>query len=88
MVEAFARRLQVQERLTAEVAMTLNDVLQPKGAGVVIEASHGCMSTRGIHKPGVTMVPSHMTGAFREDASTRREFLAAIGNPTTGATIG
>jgi GTP cyclohydrolase I len=87
-VEAFARRLQVQERLTAEVAMTLNDVLQPKGAGVVIEASHGCMSTRGIHKPGVTMVTSHMTGAFREDASTRREFLAAIGNPTTGATIG
>ena len=87
-VEAFARRLQVQERLTAEVAMTLNDVLQPKGAGVVIEASHGCMSTRGIHKPGVTMVTSQMTGAFRDDASTRREFLAAIGNPTTGATIG
>ena len=87
-VEAFARRLQVQERLTAEVATTLNDVLQPKGAGVVIEASHGCMSTRGIHKPGVTMVTSHMTGAFRDDASTRREFLAAIGNPTTGATIG
>ena len=87
-VEAFARRLQVQERLTAEVAMTLNDVLQPKGAGVVIEASHGCMSTRGIHKPGVTMVTSRMTGAFRDDASTRREFLSAIGNPTTGATIG
>lgn len=88
LVETFAKRLQVQERLTAEVATTLNDVLQPKGAGVVIEASHGCMSTRGIHKPGVTMVTSHLTGAFRDDPSTRREFLAAISNPTSGASAG
>jgi GTP cyclohydrolase I len=66
-----------------QIANTLCEVLQPKGAGVVIEAAHQCMTTRGIHKPGVSMVTSHMLGAFRDDPSTRREFLAIIGAPTT-----
>jgi GTP cyclohydrolase I len=88
LVEAFAKRLQVQERMTAQIANTLNDVLQPKGVGVVLEASHGCMSTRGVNKAGLTMVTSQMIGAFRDNAATRREFLAAIGNPTSGATGG
>ena len=88
LVEAFAKRLQVQERMTTQIANTLNDVLQPKGVGVVLEASHGCMSTRGINKAGLTMVTSQMIGAFRDNASTRREFLAVIGNPTSGSTGG
>ena len=78
-VEAYAKRLQIQEKLTAQVANCINDVLKPKGVAVVIEAAHQCMTTRGIHKPGVTMVTSRMLGAFRDDASTRREFLAMIG---------
>lgn len=77
-VDLYARRLQIQEKLTAQVANAINDVLEPKGVAVVIEAAHQCMTTRGIHKPGVTMVTSHMLGAFRDDASTRREFLAMI----------
>ena len=85
LVDAFAKRLQIQEKMTAQIANTLNDVLQPKGVGVVIEASHGCMTTRGIHKSGLTMVTSQMIGAFREHDTTRREFLAAIGNPTSGS---
>jgi GTP cyclohydrolase I len=84
LVDAYGKRLQIQEKMTAQIANTLNDVLQPKGVGVVIEASHGCMTTRGIHKSGLTMVTSQMIGAFREQSSTRREFLAAIGNPTSG----
>ncbi len=88
LVEAFAKRLQVQERMTAQIAGTLDEVLQPKGVGVVLEASHGCMSTRGINKAGLTMVTSQMIGAFRDNAATRREFLAAIGNPTSGGTGG
>jgi GTP cyclohydrolase I len=84
-VDAFAKRLQIQERMTSQIANAVNDVLQPKGVGVVIEAVHGCMTTRGVHKSGLTMVTSQMIGAFRDDASTRREFLAAIGNPTSGA---
>jgi GTP cyclohydrolase I len=84
-VDAFAKRLQIQERMTTQIANAVNDVLQPKGVGVVIEAAHGCMTTRGVHKSGLTMVTSQMIGAFRDDASTRREFLAAIGNPTSGA---
>jgi GTP cyclohydrolase I len=84
LVDVFSKRLQIQERLTAQIATTLNDVLQPKGVGVVVEASHGCMTTRGVEKTGLTMVTSQMMGAFREDPSTRREFLAAIGNPTSG----
>ncbi len=87
LVEAHAKRLQIQEKMTADIANTLDRVLQPEGVGVVIEASHGCMSTRGIHKPGATMVTSRMIGAFRDNPATRREFLAAIGNPTTGMSL-
>ena len=78
-LEVYAKRLQIQEKLTAQVANTIEQVLKPKGVAVVIEAAHQCMTTRGIHKPGVTMVTSRMLGAFRDDASTRREFLAIIG---------
>lgn len=77
-VEIFAKRLQIQEKMTSQIANTINDVLQPKGVAVVIEAAHACMTTRGIHKPGVAMVTSRMLGAFRDDASTRREFMALI----------
>ena len=86
-VEAYAKRLQIQEKLTAQIANTIQDVLQPKGVAVVIEAAHQCMTTRGVHKPGVTMVTSRMLGAFRDDANTRRELLAMIGNRGT-AVIG
>jgi GTP cyclohydrolase I len=79
LVEVYAKRLQIQEKMTAQIANTLNEVLQPKGVAVVIEAAHQCMTTRGVHKPGVTMVTSSMIGAFREDQATRREFLAMIG---------
>jgi len=82
-VEAFAKRLQIQEKMTAQIASTINDVLQPGGVAVVIEAAHQCMTTRGVHKSGVTMVTSRMLGGFLEDASTRREFLAMIGNPSS-----
>jgi GTP cyclohydrolase I len=85
LVDSYAKRLQIQERMTIQIATTLNEVLQPKGVGVVIEATHGCMTTRGIHKSGLTMVTSQMIGAFREHGDTRREFLSAIGNPTSGA---
>jgi GTP cyclohydrolase I len=81
LVEVYAKRLQIQEKMTAQIANTLNEVLQPKGVAVVIEAAHQCMTTRGIHKPGVTMVTSSMLGGFRDDPSTRREFLAMIGAP-------
>ena len=84
LVEVFARRLQIQEKLTAQIANTINDVLLPKGVAVVIEGQHQCMTTRGIHKSGVTMVTSRMLGAFRSDAATRREFLSVIGNPVMG----
>lgn len=78
--EAFAKRLQIQESLTAQIARTVNDTLQPRGVGVVIEAAHQCMTTRGIRKPGVSMVTSRMLGAFRDDPTTRNEFLASIGH--------
>ena len=78
-VEAYAKRLQIQEKMTAQIANAINDTLHPKGVAVVIEGEHQCMTTRGVHKPGVGMVTSTMLGAFREDASTRREFLAIIG---------
>ena len=78
-VEGYARRFQVQEKLTAQIAHCINDVLRPRGVGVVIDATHECMTTRGIHKRGVSMVTSQMLGAFREDARTRSEFLAFIG---------
>ena len=83
LVEIYARRLQIQEKLTAQIANTVNEVLQPLGVAVVIEAAHHCMTTRGVHKPGVTMVTSRMLGAFRTDPSTRREFMALIaGSPS------
>ena len=83
-VEIFARRLQIQETLTAQIANTLDEVLQPKGVAVVIEAAHQCMTTRGIRKPGVTMVTSRMLGAFRTDPITRRELMALIHNQHAG----
>jgi len=77
-VEAYARRLQVQEKMTAQIADCINDVLQPRGVGVVVEAAHECMTTRGVHKRGVSMITSKMLGSFREDARTRAEFLQFI----------
>lgn len=82
-VEAYARRLQIQEKMTAQIANSINDVLKPKGVAVVIEATHQCMTTRGVNKTGVTMVTSRMLGLFRSNASTRREFLALVGSPQT-----
>jgi len=78
-VEAYAKRLQIQEKMTAQVANAINEVLEPKGVAVIIEAAHQCMTTRGVNKPGVTMVTSRMLGAFRDDPTTRREFLAMVG---------
>jgi GTP cyclohydrolase I len=82
-VEAYARRLQVQEKMNAQIANTIQKVLEPKGVAVVIEATHQCMTTRGVHKPGVSMVTSTMLGDFRTNPLTRREFLSVIGNPTS-----
>jgi len=82
LVDAFAKRMQVQEKLTAQIANTLMEVLQPRGVAVVMEGEHHCMSTRGVHKPGVSMVTSTMLGSFREDHRTRKEFMDIIGNPT------
>jgi GTP cyclohydrolase IA len=79
-VETYARRFQVQEKLTAQIAHCVLDVLQPRGVAVVVEASHECMTTRGIHKRGVSMVTSAMLGTFRDDARTRSEFLQFIGH--------
>lgn len=78
-VDAYAKRLQIQEKLTAQIANTMQEVLDPRGVAVVIEASHECMTTRGVHKPGAGMVTSRMLGAFRDDPATRREFLTMIG---------
>jgi GTP cyclohydrolase I len=78
-VETFARRLQVQEKMTAQIANCIASVLKPRGVGVVIDAVHQCMTTRGIHKSGVSMVTSQMLGTFRKDARTRAEFLQMIG---------
>ena len=78
-VEAYAKRLQIQEKMTAQIANAINDVLHPKGVAVVVAGVHQCMTTRGVHKPGVEMVTSTMLGAFRDDPSTRKEFLAFIG---------
>ncbi len=82
-VEVYARRLQIQEKMTAQIANTIDQVLQPEGVAVVVEASHQCMTTRGVHKTGVVMVTSRMLGAFRDNASTRREFLSMIGSPVS-----
>ncbi len=80
-VDSFAKRLQVQEKMTAQIANAIQDVLQPRGVAVVLEAEHQCMSTRGVRKHGVSMVTSTMLGVFRDDPATRREFLTMIGNP-------
>jgi GTP cyclohydrolase IA len=79
LVEVYAKRLQIQEKMTAEIATCLDEVLKPHGVAVVTEATHQCMTTRGIHKTGVSMVTSRMLGVFRDHAETRQEFLAAIG---------
>ncbi|HEY9537176.1 MAG TPA: GTP cyclohydrolase I FolE [Kiloniellaceae bacterium] len=80
-VEAYAKRLQIQEKMTAQIANTIDAVLSPKGVAVVIEATHHCMTTRGVHKPGTSMITSRMLGMFRTNASTRREFLSLVGSP-------
>ncbi|MGZ8410678.1 MAG: GTP cyclohydrolase I FolE [Hyphomicrobium sp.] len=82
-VDAYARRLQIQEKMTAQIANTINEILEPQGVAVVIEAAHQCMTTRGVHKPGVVMVTSRMLGAFRQNTATRREFLSMIGKPAS-----
>lgn len=86
-VELYAQRLQIQEKMTAQIASAINDVLQPEGVAVVIEAAHQCMTCRGVHKTGVSMVTSKMIGAFREDDRTRREFLSMIANPSSTAEL-
>jgi len=83
-VEVYGKRLQIQEKMTAQVAGAIEEVLKPKGVAVVIDAVHQCMTTRGVHKPGVSMVTSRMLGAFRDNATTRREFLNMIGHPVSG----
>ena len=82
LVNVFAKRLQVQEKMTAQIANVLMDVLQPRGVAVVMEGEHHCMSTRGVHRHGVSMVTSTMLGNFRADPRTRKEFMDIIGNPT------
>jgi GTP cyclohydrolase I len=77
-VEIYAKRLQIQERMTAQIANAIHDVLQPKGVGVVIKATHQCLSTRGVHKHDTDLVTSRMIGCFRDEAATRQEFLALV----------
>ncbi len=84
-VDAYAHRLQIQEKLTAQIANTIHEVLQPLGTAVIIEAAHECMTTRGVHKTGVSMVTSRMLGAFRDDPTTRRELLAMVGQRAPGS---
>jgi len=84
-VDTYARRFQVQEKMTAQIADCIHDVLQPCGVGVVVQATHECMTTRGVHKRGVSMTTSKMLGTFREDARTRAEFLQFIGTPSASA---
>jgi len=86
-IEVYAKRLQIQEKMTAQVANVIQDVLDPLGVAIVIEAQHQCMTTRGVYKPGVTMVTSRMLGAFRNNLATRKEFLTMIGNPASGPAV-
>jgi GTP cyclohydrolase I len=86
-LDIYSKRLQIQEKLTAQIANTIDEVLQPQGVAVVIDAAHQCMTTRGVHKPGMSMVTSRMLGLFRTDARTRREFLAIIGQPAAAAMV-
>lgn len=83
-VEVYARRLQIQEKLTVQIANCIQQVLRPRGVAVVIDATHECMTTRGVHKSGVSMVTSHMLGVFRTDLTTRRELLSLIGGAANG----
>jgi len=78
-LEVFSKRLQIQEKMTAQIATTIDQVLKPQGVAVVIEGEHQCMTTRGVHRPGVNMVTSHMIGVFRDNEATRKEFLSIIG---------
>src|SRR6202012_2598002 len=78
-VDGYARRFQLQQKVTAQIGNCMTEVLKPRGAGVIIDAVHQCMTTRGVHKRGVSMITSRMTGSFREDARTRAEFLQFIG---------
>ena len=77
-VEAYAKRLQIQEKLTAQIANTINDVLKPQGVGVIVKATHHCMTTRGVHKPDTDLVTSRMLGCFRDNPLTRQEFLTLV----------
>jgi GTP cyclohydrolase I len=77
-VEVYAKRLQIQEKMTAQIANTINDVLKPQGVGAIIKASHHCMTTRGVHKPDSDLVTSRMLGCFRDNPLTRQEFLSMI----------
>ena len=77
-VDAYAKRLQIQEKMTAQIANVINEVLQPQGVGVVLKATHHCMTTRGVHKPGTDLVTSRMLGCFRDNPMTRQEFLTMI----------
>ncbi len=86
-VETYAKRLQIQEKMTAQIAKTVNDVLTPQGVGVVVEAAHQCMTMRGVHKPGVPMVTSQMLGRFRSDSRTRREFMSLINQHAGSANL-
>ncbi|GBR05937.1 GTP cyclohydrolase I FolE [Acetobacter oeni] len=83
-VDAYARRFQIQERLTAQIANTIDSILEPYGTAVILEAGHQCMTTRGVHRPGVSMVTSRMLGVFRENSDTRRELMAMLNRPTIG----
>src|SRR6187549_915834 len=84
LVEVYAKRLQIQEKMTAQIANTLDEVLQPKGVAVMIEAAHQCMTTRGVHKPDSDLVTSRMLGCFRDDPLSRREVLSMLGTPGGG----
>jgi GTP cyclohydrolase I len=80
-LDIYAKRMQIQEKLTAQVANAINEVLCPKGVAVVVEAAHECMTTRGVHKPGVKMVTKTLLGCFKDDRDVRRDFMSFIGNP-------
>ncbi len=77
-VEIYAKRLQIQEKMTAQIANTINDVLKPQGVGVIIKAKHHCMTTRGVHKPDTDLVTSRMLGCFRDNPLSRQEFLSMV----------
>lgn len=79
LVDVFAHRLQIQEKLTAQIADTIHSVLKPRGVAVVVDAAHQCMTTRGVHKPGVSMVTSRMLGEFESSETLRRQFFAMAG---------